>query len=156
MLHFKIIGGVVVALLLASLFSAPALANGRGVLRCDSCMTVNNFSVTAENYVQTHVIPPEPGLNRYSFVIFNPTDKLLGEVVVTRFYDYETRTLTTHVTALTGTVADMQQTYRVAFPDFGITYIRLASRIPLLALVSRESLDNICPSTSPIPIRCKA
>jgi len=118
----KIIGGVAF-LLLASLFATPALANARGVLRCDSCVTVNDFSVTAKNYVRTHITSPEPGFHRYNFVIFNPTNKLLGEVVVRRFYDYETRTLTTHVIALTGTVADMQQVYRVAFPDFGITYI---------------------------------
>ncbi len=71
----------------------------------------------------TNVDPPELGLNRYYFVIFNLADNLLGQVIVTRFYDYETRRLTTHVTALTGTIGDMQQTYRVAFPDFGITYI---------------------------------
>lgn len=39
------------------------------------------------------------------------------------FYDRETGGSSTHVHNLTGTVADMQQAYKTAIPDEGLTYI---------------------------------
>jgi|GEM_PF-2571918 len=115
-------GGVTV-LFLASLAMSYAYAAARGVLRCDSCMTVNDFSTTGKNWVLQKTNLNTPGLHRYRFAIFNITDKLLGEIVVTHYYDPEIGTSSTHALALTGTVSDMQQAYKVSIPDLGLTYI---------------------------------
>ena len=115
--------GGVALLLLGSLFSSAAFANGRGLLLCNTCTTVSDFSNLAENWVFSNANLQLNGVEIYQFAIFNPTDKLLGEVSVTHFYDRETGGSSTHVRNLTGTVADMQQAYKTAIPDLGLTYI---------------------------------
>jgi hypothetical protein len=89
------------------------------VLRCDTCTTVSGFSASAESFVATHTNPNINGLFHYHFVIVNPGNKLMAEIMVTHFYDQETGRHYTHALALTGTVADMQQDYRVHVPDVG-------------------------------------
>ncbi|MGH8274389.1 MAG: hypothetical protein ACRES9_09110 [Gammaproteobacteria bacterium] len=118
MSRFKLIGGVAL-LLFSSLFSTNALADGHGVLRCDNCTTVSQFSNTAGSYAEMQSL----GVGHYRFVVVNPNAKLLGIIIVTRMVDREGGGYITLKVALTGTVGEMQQDYRAIMPDEGIVDI---------------------------------
>ena len=102
---------------------ANALADGRGILRCDSCATVNDFSSAAQSFVSLHTTPYDPGFQHFHFVLLNPGAKLLAQVMVTHHYDPETGLSGTHTIALTGTIANMREAYKVAIPGFGMTFV---------------------------------
>jgi hypothetical protein len=124
MYYSKVLGAGVALSIIALLISPSAFSNGRGVLVCSNCTTVGDFSNRAESYIlASRQLAHLEGVNRYRFVVYNSGARLLAQIVVARFYTRETGQGTIHVRALTGTVADMDQVYHVAFPNLDITWI---------------------------------
>jgi len=100
--------------ILSATLLLPAIARAdRLVISCPSCQTVSDFSSAATADWQARGL----GSGTFHYWVVNTSARLMGRMRVQKTWEQEFHRYIGGTTAITSTVADMQQLYRVAVPD---------------------------------------